>query len=127
MSLVDYLYNNRTKMELAQLAVAEAKLNAELRNQLYLAQHELFWYQAVTTQPQPEMLDPLPIVREHIERKYGSYRNAAEPLSVSASMLCKVLAGERTAPKHVLADAGIERITVYRRKVVQPAPTKERR
>lgn len=43
MSLVDHLLDTRTPLELAKLAVNEAKDNARLRDELHVAQVELFW------------------------------------------------------------------------------------
>ena len=43
MSLVDYLFDTRTKLELAKELAATAKDKAALQNRVYLLEHELFW------------------------------------------------------------------------------------
>ena len=43
MSFVDHLYQTRTPLELAKLAVQVAKENATLRDQVDALKHELFW------------------------------------------------------------------------------------
>jgi cell division protein FtsB len=42
-SLVDFLFAERTKLELAKELAQTAKENAALRNQVHALEHEIFW------------------------------------------------------------------------------------
>jgi hypothetical protein len=48
MSLVDFLFEKRTKLELAKELAKTAHENAALRNRVYELEHELFWLKAIT-------------------------------------------------------------------------------
>jgi hypothetical protein len=50
MSLVDYLYKNRTQMELAKELAAKAHENAALKNRVHELEHELFWMRVAERQ-----------------------------------------------------------------------------
>lgn len=43
MSLVDYLLENRTPLELAKELAKTAKENAALRDQVHALEHQVFW------------------------------------------------------------------------------------
>ena len=43
MSLVDFLMDKRTKLELAKELAATAKENAMLKNLVHMLEHEAFW------------------------------------------------------------------------------------
>lgn len=47
MSHTDHLLASYTALELAKLLAATAKENAELRNQVFHLEHELFWMRSV--------------------------------------------------------------------------------
>ena len=61
MSLVDYLFTNRTPMELAKELARSAHENAALRDKLGAAELELFWMKAAEREPAAQASAPTDI------------------------------------------------------------------
>lgn len=58
MSLVDFLFKERTKLELAKELAATAKENAALKNEVHRLEHELFWMHAADRRKDKEREPP---------------------------------------------------------------------
>lgn len=53
MSLVDWLMDSRSKLELAKELAQTARAKAELENRVFHLEHELFWMKAAERAPEP--------------------------------------------------------------------------
>lgn len=69
MSLVDFLLEKRTPLELAKELAATAKENAALKDRVFALEHEIFWMRVAEREPAP---DPANCeVRERLARVRG--------------------------------------------------------
>lgn len=59
MSLVDWLFDKRSKMELAKELAQLAHENAALKNRVHALEHEVFWLR-VKERETPAPIDKLP-------------------------------------------------------------------
>lgn len=59
-------------------------------------------------------IDLLPELRAHVARKYVKQKHAARAWGVSGVFVSNVLAGKKAPTAEILADAGIERVVIYR-------------
>lgn len=53
-------------------------------------------------------IDIRAVVREHIQKKYGTQRAAADAWNVTQSFVSSVLAGNKMMPDYMAQDAGYE-------------------
>lgn len=53
-------------------------------------------------------LDICEVLRQHIYKKYGSQRAAAEAWGKTQPFVCEVLAGRKAVPDYMAVDAGYQ-------------------